>query len=104
MKIYLAKPGGEKRGPFTVEEINRDLAARIYRADAYWAWHEGLPEWRPLHTIPGIFVDPPGDSGPPTPPVPVTKPVRYRPMEYSSRGPGVVAPNTDSTATMLMVP
>jgi len=54
MEIYLAKPGGQKKGPFTLEEINRDLAASKYRDDEYWAWHEGLPQWMPLHMVPGV--------------------------------------------------
>ena len=54
MKIHLSKPGGQREGPFTVEEINRDLAARKYHDTDYWAWHEGLTNWVPLHSVPGI--------------------------------------------------
>ena len=54
MQIYLVKPGGQREGPFSLEEINRDLAARKYRDTDYWAWYEGLTDWVPLHSIPGI--------------------------------------------------
>jgi hypothetical protein len=54
MQIYLTPPGGEREGPFTLEQINRDLAARKYKETDYWAWYSGLKEWVPLHVIPGI--------------------------------------------------
>jgi hypothetical protein len=52
--IYLAKPGGQKVGPYTLEQINRDLAAKKYSDADFWAWHEGLPAWLPLHSLPGV--------------------------------------------------
>ena len=54
MQIYLAKPGGPRQGPYTVEQINADLAARKYRDDDFWAWHYGLPQWVPLYSVGGI--------------------------------------------------
>jgi hypothetical protein len=54
MQIYLAKPGGQKEGPFTLDQINRDLAAKKYGGSDYWAWYEGLPSWMPLHSLPGV--------------------------------------------------
>jgi len=54
MNIHLSKPGGQREGPFTVEQINRALAAKKYQDTDYWAWHEGLTEWVPLHSVPGI--------------------------------------------------
>jgi hypothetical protein len=55
MKIFLSKPGGHQEGPYTLEQINHDLAAKKYRDTDYWAWHEGLKEWVPLHRVPGIL-------------------------------------------------
>src|SRR5262249_43004275 len=55
MQIYIAKPGGQKEGPFTVDQINRDLASKRIRESDYWAWYEGLPQWMPLHAVPGII-------------------------------------------------
>ena len=42
-KIYLAKPGGQKEGPYTLEQINHALATKKYGEADFWAWHEGLP-------------------------------------------------------------
>jgi hypothetical protein len=41
-------------GPYTLEQVNADLAARKYRDDAFWAWHEGLPAWVPLYSVGGV--------------------------------------------------
>jgi uncharacterized protein DUF4339 len=54
MQIHLSKPGGRREGPFTLERINTDLASGKYSGSDYWAWHDGLPEWVPLHSVPGI--------------------------------------------------
>jgi len=54
MQIYLAKPGSQKEGPFTLEDINQDLAAGKYTHNDYWAWYDGLPQWLPLYEIPGV--------------------------------------------------
>ena len=54
MQIHLATPGGEKQGPYTLEQINRDLAAKKYRDTDYWAWYDGAEAWVPLYAVPGI--------------------------------------------------
>ena len=54
MQIYLAKPGGPMQGPYTLEQVNADLAARHYRDDEFWAWHDGLTSWVPLYSIGGV--------------------------------------------------
>src|SRR6266436_4160055 len=56
MQIHLSKPNGQREGPFTLEQINRDLASKKYSDTDYWAWYEGLDAWVPLHTVPGISV------------------------------------------------
>lgn len=53
-QIHLSRPGGQPEGPFTLDQINRDLAAKKYRDTDYWAWHESLPEWVPLYSLPGV--------------------------------------------------
>ena len=55
IQIQLSRPGGHPEGPYTLEQINRDLAARKYRDTDYWAWHEGLTEWVPLYALPGVL-------------------------------------------------
>lgn len=54
MQIYLTPPGGEPEGPYTLEEINGNLARRKYKDTDYWAWYEGQKEWVPLHKVPGV--------------------------------------------------
>ena len=56
MQIHLSKPGGQREGPYTLEQINRDLAALKYRDTDYWAWHEGMAEWVPLYALPGVVI------------------------------------------------
>src|SRR5271169_4979163 len=55
LQIYLAKPGGQREGPYTLDQINADLAARKYSTSDFWAWHEGLPQWGPLYAIGGVL-------------------------------------------------
>jgi GYF domain 2 len=55
MDIHLARPGGQREGPFSLEEINANIAARKFRDSDYWAWYEGLHSWVPLHQVPGII-------------------------------------------------
>jgi hypothetical protein len=54
MDIHLARPGGEREGPFSLEQINANLASGKFEDSDYWAWYEGLDSWVPLHQIPGI--------------------------------------------------
>jgi len=54
MQVYLSKPHGQREGPYKLEQIKRDLAAKKYRDTDYWAWHEGLPKWVPLYALPGV--------------------------------------------------
>ncbi len=55
MQVYLCKAGGRREGPYSLEQINSDLAVGKYAAADYWAWHRGLPEWVPLYSLPGIL-------------------------------------------------
>jgi len=55
MQIHLAKPGGERHGPFTLEQVNQDLAAKKYRDSDFWAWYDGADAWVPLYSVPGIL-------------------------------------------------
>src|ERR1041385_2827049 len=100
MQIYLAKPGGERKGPFTLDQINRDLAARIYRDDSYWAWHEGLPEWVPLHAMPGVINGGAKKTGPALPPVPIVKPPK--PGEHLIQRVTTATPITETTGTTIV--
>lgn len=66
MRIHLSKPNGQREGPFTLEQINSDLASRKYSDTDYWAWYEGLDAWVPLHTVPGITVNAETAAAPPS--------------------------------------
>jgi GYF domain 2 len=75
MQIYLAKPGGNRVGPFTLDQIKQDLAARKYRDTDFWAWHEGMTEWMPLYALPEMSKTP----APATPSAPVTPAAPVKP-------------------------
>lgn len=51
MQIYLARPGGDREGPFSLQEILEALQQGKYRENDFWAWYDGLPEWMPLHEV-----------------------------------------------------
>ena len=74
MQVHLSRPGGQREGPYTVEEINRDLAVQKYRDTDYWAWYEGLEAWVPLHAVPGVVPLRPS-SAPPPPTEPQETPI-----------------------------
>jgi hypothetical protein len=80
MQIHIAR-NGQPLGPFSLEEVNRQLAAgTISLSDQ--AWYEGAAGWAPLSTVPGVSssastgstspIPPP--ATPPTPSVPVVTP------------------------------
>ena len=55
IKVYLVRSGGtEKEGPFSLAQINKDLAEGKYTGKDFWAWHEGLDKWMPLYSISGV--------------------------------------------------
>jgi len=62
MQVYLAKPGGKKEGPFTIDQVRQDLAAKKYDDADFWAWHDGLTEWLPLYALPALSVKPSSTS------------------------------------------
>src|SRR4051794_923843 len=115
MDIYLSKPSGQKEGPFTLEQINSDLAANKYHDTEFWAWHEGLPDWTPLHSLPGVSAHAPANEAKPAakavpspPPTPATPPVAsglpFAALEHIfafTSGEGQVALQSQATAIML---
>ena len=56
MQIHVARDGKEL-GVFSVEEINRQLAAGTVRLTDL-AWYEGAAGWAALSTIPGVSAAP----------------------------------------------
>jgi uncharacterized RDD family membrane protein YckC len=54
MQIFVMKDE-ERLGPFSLEEVNRQLAAGTFDPSDR-AWHEGAPGWRPLLSITGAIM------------------------------------------------
>lgn len=52
MEIHIIH-NGEQRGPYSIAEINWDLARAALPADTL-AWHAGLTDWTPIRNISGI--------------------------------------------------
>jgi hypothetical protein len=52
MQIYIGRDG-KQLGPYSLEEINQEIElGRTSTADL--AWHEGMPGWVPLSSLPGV--------------------------------------------------
>lgn len=50
---YLVYRAAGNLGPFSIEQLQQQVAAGTVRADEL-AWHEGLPQWQPVSTfLPG---------------------------------------------------
>lgn len=52
MQIHIARDG-KPVGPFSLEEVNRQLAAGTVSLSDQ-AWYEGAAGWAPLSTVPGV--------------------------------------------------
>jgi len=101
LQILLSRPGGQPEGPFTLEQINRDLAAKKYRETDYWAWHEGLSEWVPLHALPGISITGPPPAPAVPPPTREPTPVPAKPPAVTAEAPVAAAPAAPTPAATL---
>jgi hypothetical protein len=66
MQIHIARDG-KPMGPFSLEEINRQLAAGTLSLSDQ-AWYEGAAGWAPLSTVPGVQSTPPPPSATPSSP------------------------------------
>ena len=49
MNIFVSK-NGKQHGPFNADQVRHELKIGAFLASDY-AWHEGLTEWVPLHSI-----------------------------------------------------
>jgi hypothetical protein len=52
MQVHIAR-NGQALGPFSLEEINRQLAVGTL-SPSDLAWYEGAPGWIALSTVPGV--------------------------------------------------
>lgn len=67
MEIYICR-NNDQLGPYSIDQVNACLRdGSLVRADL--AWYEGIADWAPLSTVPGVAAGPP-----PPPPIPVTAP------------------------------
>jgi hypothetical protein len=73
MQIHIARDG-KQLGPFSLEEINRQLAAGTLSLSDN-AWYEGASGWAPLSTVPGVTGGAPSSAPiPPATPSPAPAP------------------------------
>jgi hypothetical protein len=73
MQIHIARDG-KPMGPFSLEEVNRQLAAGTLSVSDQ-AWYEGAAGWAPLSTVPGVSGSrPPGGPSPSPPQADVATP------------------------------
>ena len=87
MQIHIARDG-KQLGPFSLEEINRQIAAGTLSLSDN-AWYEGASGWAPLSTVPGVTTA----SGPASPATPAAPPsVAATPPPAVASGP--VTPTT----------
>ena len=72
MDIYITR-NGQQLGPYSVHEARRNLRAGVIGSSDL-AWHDGLSEWVPLSTIPGITMIAQSPTSSPQPPRPPQAP------------------------------
>ena len=65
MQIHIARDG-KQLGPFSLEEINRQLAAGTLNLSDQ-AWYEGAAGWAALSTVPGVGAAAPASASPISP-------------------------------------
>ena len=85
MQIHIAR-NGQPMGPFSLEEVNRQLAAGTLSLSDQ-AWYEGAAGWAPLSSVPGV------GSGGTTPPAHRLAD-RTTPSVPAATGPAVAGPVT----------
>jgi hypothetical protein len=94
MQIHIAR-NGQPMGPFSLEEVNRQLAAGTLSLSDQ-AWYEGAAGWAPLSTVPGA-----GSSGP-AGSIPVQSPPPAAAATPS--GPAVTTPSVAGPVTAVPAP
>ena len=83
MQIHIAR-NGQPMGPFSLEEVNRQLAAGTLSLSDQ-AWYEGAAGWAPLSSVPGVG----GGTAASPPPAD-----RTSPSVPAATGPAVAGPVT----------
>lgn len=57
--MYFVGKNGQQTGPFSVEQL-REMAASGQLNGTDLVWREGMAEWQPASTLPGVFPGSPG--------------------------------------------
>ena len=73
MQIYLSRYG-ERIGPFSLEEINHQLAAGTLTA-ADLGWSESSPGWKPILSFAGVIM--PGGASSTAAPIGIATPITF---------------------------
>jgi uncharacterized RDD family membrane protein YckC len=79
MKIYITRDG-QRTGPYSLEEVNRQLAAGTL-SPVDQAWSEGSPGWKPLLSFPGVIM--PGGASSTAMPLGMATPVSAGAINYA---------------------
>jgi hypothetical protein len=103
MQIHIARDG-KQLGPFSLEEINRQIAAGTLSLSDN-AWYEGAAGWAPLSTVPGVTTSTASSSSasippPTTPSLPTAPPAASGPVVPQTV---VVAAPTEPLAVWSLV-
>ncbi len=83
MQVHIARDG-KQLGPFSLEEINRQLAAGTLSLTDN-AWYEGAAGWAPLSTVPGVTATAPGGVPPISPAAVTTVPAPLVPQRKTEQ-------------------
>jgi hypothetical protein len=83
MQIHVARDG-KQLGPFSLEEINRQLAAGTLSLSDQ-AWYEGAAGWAALSTVPGVSAAAPSSASQVSPAVASAAPVTVVPQRKTEQ-------------------
>ena len=97
MEIHIAREG-KKFGPYSVAEVNDYLGTGFLKPDDS-AWHEGMADWVPLHTVAGVNA-PQGLKRPPPPTASMPLNVRTSGTAIASLVCGILSLVTGATALL----
>ena len=96
MQVHIAR-NGQALGPFSLEEINRQLAVGTL-SPSDLAWYEGAPGWIALSTVPGVTI-----GGTAASPPAATSPMATQPVASIGAGTPVPAGKTEPLAIFSLV-
>lgn len=84
MQIHVGRDG-TPLGEFSLEEVNAGLASGKFLPTDL-GWYEGMENWKPLSSVPGVFIPARRGAAPPLPPsVPAGAPIRPAPRQQPMR-------------------